>query len=64
MTEKEREIKQNLFEDQQHQLEANIEKLSMVLEEPFDEYAEDNLIDTRMKIIALSKITDDVCKKL
>ena len=64
MTKKEREIKQNLFDDQQQQLEANIEKLSMVLEEPFDVYAEDNLIDTRMKIIALSKITDDLCKKL
>ncbi|XP_057468810.1 probable E3 ubiquitin-protein ligase ARI1 isoform X1 [Actinidia eriantha] len=64
MTEKEREIKQNLFDNQQQQLEANIEKLSMVLEEPFDVYAEDNLIDTRMKIIALSKITDDLCKKL
>ncbi|KAK4401581.1 putative E3 ubiquitin-protein ligase ARI1 [Sesamum angolense] len=38
MTKKESEIKQHLFEDQQQQLEANVEKLSKFLEEPFDEY--------------------------
>ncbi|XAR61813.1 Ubiquitin--protein ligase [Bertholletia excelsa] len=64
MTQKEREIKQNLFEDQQQQFEGNVEKLSMCLEEPFDEYDENKIMETRMKIIALSKIVDDLCKKL
>ncbi|KAL6995612.1 carbonyl reductase (NADPH-dependent) ari1 [Sarracenia purpurea var. burkii] len=64
MTKTEKEIKLNLFENQQLQLEGNVERLSMVLEEPFDEYAEDKLMDTRMKIIALSTLTDDLCRKL
>ncbi|CAL5383632.1 unnamed protein product [Camellia sinensis] len=64
LTEKEREIKQNLFEDQQQQLEANVEKLSMFLEDPFDEYDEDQVMETRMKIIALSKVIDNLCRKL
>uniref|UniRef100_A0A5B6ZXV4 RBR-type E3 ubiquitin transferase n=1 Tax=Davidia involucrata TaxID=16924 RepID=A0A5B6ZXV4_DAVIN len=64
MTKNEREIKQNLFEDHQQQLEANVEKLSLFLEEPFDEYDEDKVMDTRMQIITLSKIADERCKKL
>ncbi|XP_059279220.1 probable E3 ubiquitin-protein ligase ARI2 [Lycium ferocissimum] len=64
ITKEERGIKQNLFEDQQQQLETNIERLSMFLEEPFANYPEDKLVETRMKIITLSTVTDDLCKNL
>ncbi|GAA0141207.1 ubiquitin-protein ligase [Lithospermum erythrorhizon] len=64
MTKEEREIKQNLFEDQQQQLEANIEKLSKHIEEPFDKYNEDQIWETRMQVINLSVITDTLCKKM
>ncbi|XP_074345303.1 putative E3 ubiquitin-protein ligase ARI2 isoform X2 [Apium graveolens] len=64
MTEKEREIKQNLFEDQQQQLEANVEKLSKCIEEPFDQFPEEELMNTRMQVINLCAITDKLCKKM
>ncbi|XP_058220919.1 probable E3 ubiquitin-protein ligase ARI1 isoform X1 [Rhododendron vialii] len=64
MTEEEREIKQNLFEDQQQQFEANVEKLSMVLEEPFEEYTEDKVTETRMKVLNLSYLVDNLCRTL
>ncbi|KAF8377465.1 hypothetical protein HHK36_030843 [Tetracentron sinense] len=64
MTKEEREIKQHLFEDQQQQLEANVEKLSKFIEEPFDEYSEDGVMDIRMQVINLSVITDTLCKKM
>ncbi|KAB2043120.1 hypothetical protein ES319_D02G268000v1 [Gossypium barbadense] len=64
MTNKEREIKQHLFEDQQQQLEANVEKLSKILEEPFDQYSDDKVTEMRMQIINLTVITDTLCKKM
>ncbi|CAK9178574.1 unnamed protein product [Ilex paraguariensis] len=64
MTEKEKEIKQNLFEDQQQLLEENVEKLSMLLHEPFGDYSDDKVLETRLKIITLSTLIDDLCKKL
>ncbi|CAM8997572.1 unnamed protein product [Rhodiola kirilowii] len=64
MTKEEREIKQNLFEDQQQQLEENIEKLSKYLEEPFHEYIEDQVKETRIQVINLSVVTDNLCKKM
>ncbi|KAI3448059.1 hypothetical protein Pfo_004724 [Paulownia fortunei] len=64
MTEKEREIKQHLFEDQQQQLESNVEKLSKFLEEPFNEYSEEQVTQLRMQVINLSDITDSLCKKM
>lgn len=64
MTKDEREIKQHLFEDQQQQLEANVEKLSKFLEEPFDQYPDDKVMEIRMQVINLSVITDTLCKKM
>ncbi|XP_041015754.1 probable E3 ubiquitin-protein ligase ARI2 isoform X1 [Juglans microcarpa x Juglans regia] len=64
MTKEESEIKQHLFEDQQQQLEANVEKLSKILEEPFDQYSEDKVMEIRMQVINLSVITDTLCHKL
>ena len=43
MTKQEIEIQQNLFEDQQQQLEAKVEKLSSILEEPFYQFTEDKI---------------------
>ncbi|KAK8530084.1 hypothetical protein V6N13_102962 [Hibiscus sabdariffa] len=64
MTNEERQIKQNLFEDQQQQLEANVEKLSKILEEPFDKYAADKVMEIRLQVINLSVTIDILCKKM
>ena len=51
MTEKEKEIKQTLFEDQQRQLETNVEKLTIIVEQrfqSFDQHAEDEVQELRM----------------
>ncbi|KAG8377711.1 hypothetical protein BUALT_Bualt08G0061200 [Buddleja alternifolia] len=64
MTSEQRTIKQNLFEDQQQQLEMNIERLSGFLAEPFAQYPEDKVMEIRMKIITLSGVTDNLCAKL
>lgn len=64
MTKEEREIKQHLFEDQQQQLEANIEKLSKAFEEPFDDFKAEEIAEMRMQVINLSVVTDTLCKKM
>lgn len=64
MKKKEIRIKQNLFEDQQQQLEANIEKLSSLIEEPFDQFSLDKVMELRTKTINLSKVVDNLCRKL
>ncbi|XP_021718700.1 probable E3 ubiquitin-protein ligase ARI2 isoform X1 [Chenopodium quinoa] len=64
MTKEDREIKKNLFEDQQQQLEANIEKLSMCLEEPFHTLDDDKVLETRMRIITMMTIVDNLCRKM
>ncbi|XP_015902896.2 probable E3 ubiquitin-protein ligase ARI2 [Ziziphus jujuba] len=64
MSTEEMEIKQHLFEDQQQQLEANVEKLSKFLEAPFDQYNEDRVMEIRMQVINLSAITDTLCQKM
>ncbi|KAF5814359.1 putative transcription factor C2H2 family [Helianthus annuus] len=64
MTKEDLEIKQHLFEDQQQQLETNVEKLSKFIEEPFDNYSEDRIMEIRMQVINLSVITDTLCRKM
>lgn len=64
MTNEERDIKQNLFEDQQQRLESNVENLSKFLEEPFEQYSDDKVMDIRMRVINLSGLTDNLCKKM
>ncbi|CAL0304218.1 unnamed protein product [Lupinus luteus] len=64
MSEAQREIKKNLFEDQQQQLEANIEKISKILEEPFDTFPDDKVMEIRMQIITLSAVIDKLCQKM
>jgi hypothetical protein len=53
-----------LFQEQQQQLEANVEKLLFVIEKPFDQYAEDKSKELRMKIINLSATIENFCRKL
>ncbi|KAK9074034.1 hypothetical protein SSX86_006629 [Deinandra increscens subsp. villosa] len=64
MTKEELLIKQNLFEDQQQQLETNVERLSQLIEEPFEDYCEDGINKFRLKVINLCVITDTLCKKM
>lgn len=64
MTKEEREIKQNLFEDQQQQLESNVEKLSKFLEEPFEQFTDDKVMGIRMQVINLCTVIDTLCKKM
>lgn len=64
MSPKERELKKNLFEDQQQQLDGNVEKLSQLLEEPFDEFSDDKVTEIRIQIINLSIVVDSLCKKM
>nr|GMD89081.1 probable E3 ubiquitin-protein ligase ARI2 [Ipomoea batatas] len=64
MTQREKDIKQDLFEDQQQQLETNIERLSMCLDESFDDFPEDKVVQMKMKIVTLSGVIDNFCKKL
>lgn len=64
MTKEEREIKQNLFEDQQQQLECNVERLSKSLMVALDELSEEEVLATRMNIINLSVLVDRLCHKM
>ncbi|OIV99467.1 hypothetical protein TanjilG_17277 [Lupinus angustifolius] len=64
ISEAKREIKQNLFEDQQQQLEANVEKISKILAEPFDNFTDDKVLEIRMQIINLSTVIDKLCQKM
>ncbi|KAK4429121.1 putative E3 ubiquitin-protein ligase ARI2 [Sesamum alatum] len=64
MSSQEKTIKQNLFEDQQQQLETNVERLSMFLEERFAQYPKDKILKLRMKVITRSAVIDNLCRKL
>ncbi|XP_073021546.1 probable E3 ubiquitin-protein ligase ARI2 isoform X3 [Primulina eburnea] len=64
MTQEETAIKQSLFEYHQQQLEKNIEGLSMFLEKPFEKYPAQEVLEIRMKIIALTSATNNLCEKL
>ncbi|KAL9172513.1 hypothetical protein ABFS82_03G053300 [Erythranthe guttata] len=64
MTSDERTINQNLFENQQQQLETNVERLSMALEDPFDEYDDEDVLEARLKAVNLGSTVDVLCKKL
>ncbi|XP_078436895.1 putative E3 ubiquitin-protein ligase ARI1 isoform X2 [Wolffia australiana] len=64
MSKEEREIKQNLFEDQQQQLESNVERLSKSLTLDFDESTEEQVVAARMNIINLSVLIDQLCHKI
>jgi ariadne-1 len=60
----EREMKQNLFEEQQQQLEFNIEKLSGDLETNFQDISDEKIMETMGRVINYSAIVDGLCKKM
>ena len=64
MSKEEREIKRNLFEDQQQQLECNVEKLSKSLTVAFDQLSENQVLAARMDIINFSVLVDRLCHKM
>ncbi|OMO74988.1 Ribosomal protein S9 [Corchorus olitorius] len=49
---------------QQQQFEANVEKLSSILEEKFDTYSEDDILSYRMRVCDQSRTTDNLCQHL
>ncbi|KAK7269283.1 hypothetical protein RIF29_22005 [Crotalaria pallida] len=64
MSEAQRKIKKNLFEDQQQQFEANVEKMSKILEEPFDMFPDDKVTEIRIKVMDLSRVIDKHCQEM
>ncbi|XP_021738548.1 probable E3 ubiquitin-protein ligase ARI2 isoform X2 [Chenopodium quinoa] len=65
LSKREKKIKQNLFEDQQQQFEANVEKLSRLIEEPLDKYSVDEEVKAiRSKVIILSNVVGKCCKSM
>lgn len=64
MTAQERELKQNLFEDQQQQLEFNVERLSGFLEKDFQNFTDEEVMDTMKHVINLSNVVDRLCKQM
>lgn len=59
------EIYQNLFEDQQQQLEAKIERLSKTIETPFELNVNDSQVaKIRLEVINLSSVTDKLCRQM
>ncbi|KAM0886278.1 hypothetical protein ACQ4PT_029762 [Festuca glaucescens] len=64
MTTQERELKQNLFEDQQQQLEFNVERLSGFLEKDFQNFTDEEVMDTMKHVINLSNVVDRLCKQM
>ena len=65
ITPEQNEIYQNLFEDQQQQLEGTIERLSKAIETPFEFNVDDSrLAEVRLHIINLSTLTDTLCRKM
>lgn len=64
MTSEERDLKQNLFEDQQQQLESNVEKLSMFLEKDFQDFSDEEVMENMKHVINLSSVIDRLCKQM
>ncbi|PKA66490.1 putative E3 ubiquitin-protein ligase ARI1 [Apostasia shenzhenica] len=64
MTPQETDLKQNLFEDQQQQLESNVEKLSMLLESDFQEFSDEEVMENMKHVINLSSVIDRLCKQM
>lgn len=65
ITPEKNEIYQNLFEDQQQQLEGTIERLSKAIETPFELDVDDSQVaEIRLQVINLSALTDTLCRKM
>ncbi|CAN1126794.1 Probable E3 ubiquitin-protein ligase ARI2 [Linum perenne] len=64
MNKEEMDLNRILFEDRQQLLEANVERLSRLLEEKFDEFRADGIISLREKVQAVVVSTDNLCRNL
>eukprot|EP00249_Psilotum_nudum_P023988 c29050_g1_i1 orf=252-2135(-) len=65
ITPQENEILQNLFEDQQQQLEGTVERLSKAIETPFEFNVDDNQVaEIRLQVINFCTLTDTLCRKM
>lgn len=64
MSNEERETKKCLFEDQQQQLEGLVEKLSEILEKPFDGYDYEEFKEMKRQLIDMCDLVDSRCKKM
>ncbi|XP_020256404.1 probable E3 ubiquitin-protein ligase ARI2 isoform X2 [Asparagus officinalis] len=64
LSNKEREMKKNLFEDQQQQLEGNVERLSMNLEKDFQFLTDAKIDEIKMNVLDLSRIVDFLCLQM
>eukprot|EP00850_Spirogloea_muscicola_P009454 SM000053S17411 [mRNA] locus=s53:270701:276464:+ [translate_table: standard] len=65
ISEEQNVINQNLFEDQQQQLEGTVEKLSKLVESPMDLDADDDEVQKiRLEVINLTSLTDALCQRM
>ncbi|KAG6544638.1 hypothetical protein Mapa_013943 [Marchantia paleacea] len=65
ISEEQNEINQNLFEDQQTQLEETVERLSKLVETPLELHTDDiHVKEMRMEVINLTALTDTLCKRM
>jgi ariadne-1 len=68
MSEEQNVINQNLFEDQQQQLEETVERLSKLVkqvETPLELNTDDSYVqDIRLQVINLTTLTDGLCRRM
>ncbi|KAJ3674045.1 hypothetical protein LUZ60_006037 [Juncus effusus] len=64
MTPKERELRKNLFEDQQQQLEFNVERLSGFLEKDFQDLPDNEVKAIMEHVVTLSSVVDGLCRQM
>lgn len=57
-------IRQDLFEDQQQQLECCVEKLAMALERNFDKITPGEMAEVRLRVVSLSRLLDNCCRNM
>jgi hypothetical protein len=58
-------INQNLFEDQQQQLEETVERLAKLVEVPLVLHTNDSHVrEMRLQVINLTHLTDTLCRRM
>eukprot|EP00253_Pinus_taeda_P018669 PITA_18669 len=61
LTPTQKEMKQNLFEDQQQQLEGTVERLSKIIEGPSDQLS---VMANRTQVMDLTCVVDTMCRRM
>ncbi|KAJ4877869.1 putative E3 ubiquitin-protein ligase ARI3 [Raphanus sativus] len=64
MSDEEREMKKNLFENLQQQLIGYIERLSKTLNQPFESYTSDELNKMKAETINFRDVVKNLCKEM